>query len=111
MEKLSLEELQRIFEQPRMDHPSRKSIAFGEPALLPKGYRSVREFRDGKLKDIARDKVSYGEFIPNPPGCVGLRSTRNKLVAEALQRIKTARALEAAMQSYTGTFTGSVDSE
>lgn len=63
--KLTIDDLRQWCNTPRFDHPGRKSVVFGESELLPKCYA---RFPSGALATIY-----HGEFIPNPPGCVGIR--------------------------------------
>jgi hypothetical protein len=87
IDELSFDDLKRACSSPRSDHPSRKSMDFGQPGLLPKCYGGLR---DGDGNDLARHRRTYGEFIPNPPGCVGLRKIPRGLEAEVVERMKTA---------------------
>lgn len=81
---LSLADLKQVMKDPRFDHPSRKGIEFGQQQLLPKRRAPFRD-ESGKVHHVA---VSYGEFIANPPECVGLRRVPSGLEVEAVESMR-----------------------
>lgn len=84
---LSYADLVKTFkEECRFDHPGRRSIVFGAPkSELPRCYRRIVP------ESLYVFKSTHGEFIPNPPGCVGIRKLPDDMKVELVERMKAAR--------------------
>lgn len=67
--KMTIADLKAAFQEQRSDHPGRKSIQFSRPEkILPRCYRGNSSgFPSGS---------THGHFIPNPPGCRGIRNSQ-----------------------------------
>lgn len=71
-EKLSLIDLQVMFEEIRTDGPGRRSVSYESHEGLPRSQRGIES--SGVVDGSPKKFWHAFEFEPNPPGCRGIRN-------------------------------------